>query len=68
MRKLCIALIVFTACVFSGCGVIDSFQDRQHRFAHGADLQMRMAVDDVDSFLLMERSSNLTPYHPHVGR
>ena len=69
MKKLCIVLILLVGSFLSGCaGLVDTKADRKRRIRHITDLQMRMLVDDVDYFLLIDQSSSLSKYHPRVGR
>lgn len=69
MKKLSLALLLLLGIALSGCaGLVDSRADRTRRIKHITDLQMRMLVDDLDYFLLLDKSSSLTKYHPRVGR
>ena len=68
MKKLLI-LFLLLGNLLCGCsGLVDSSTDRKHRYKQIADLNWRMAMDDLDYFLLFDRSSSLTQYHPHLGK
>jgi hypothetical protein len=62
-------LLVFCGSLLSvsGCGLVDSAQERQNRYAQITNLQFRMLVDDWDYFWLYDRNSQLTQWHPRVG-
>jgi len=68
MKILCALSLMLLGMVFGGCGLVDSYPERERRIAHLTDLQTRMMVDDFDYLILLERSSMLSEYHPHVGR
>lgn len=69
MRKLCIALLLAFASFIVGCcpSSVETSEERCRRLRDIADLQGRMAVDDVDFFLLQDRNTYLTQWHPRVG-
>ena len=68
MNRLLLVFVVCGAVLFAGCNtLVDTHQERNRRITHLSDLQMRMFVEDLDYLLLLERSSALTQWHPHVG-
>ncbi len=68
MKKLCVIFLLLSAMVLSGCqGLVDSPADRRRRINQIVDLQLRMMMDDIDSFLLLDRTTALTRYHLRVG-
>ena len=69
MKKMCVVLILLLGSLLAGChGMVDSYAERKIRLKQISELQMRMLVDDLDYLLLIDRSSTLTEYHPHIGR
>jgi len=69
MKKFWIVLILLAQIVLSGChGLVDDYSARKRRIHEISDLQWRMLVDDSDYFWLLDRSSTLTQWHPHVGQ
>ena len=69
MKKmlLLLAVLVCVTALMSGCGTVDSYNDRVHRYEQINDLQARQFVDDWDYFWLYDRNSYLSEYQPHVG-
>ena len=69
MRKLCIlmALCVVFGLFLAGCGTVDSFSERNRRYAQITGVQMRQAVDDWDTFWLMDHSTRLSQWDTRVG-
>jgi hypothetical protein len=46
---------------------LDTTAERDGRLLQGGDLQMRMMLDDFDRFMLIDRSSRLSPWYARVG-
>ena len=69
MKKtlLLLAALVLTTMLMSGCGVINTPEERLHRHEQILDLQARMFIDDLDYLMLMERNSYLCEWYPRVG-
>jgi hypothetical protein len=69
MKKLMMLLAVAVlACgVLGGCGMVDTYQERNRRIQNINDLQARMFMDDWDYFWLYERNTYLTEWFPHVA-
>jgi len=69
MKKtlLLLAALVLMTSLMSGCGVINSYDERVHRYQQINDLQARMLVDDWDYFWLYERNTYLCEWYPRVG-
>ena len=63
MKKLVLVLLICAAFCLSGCGLVHTAHERDMRLAHGADRQVRAAVDDFDYILLVERASWCTEFH-----
>jgi len=69
MKKLCVALALLVGSFLCGCaGLTETYPERSRRVSQLSAMQMQMAVDDFDYIMLLDRSSSLTQYHPHVGR
>lgn len=61
--KTLLALIAVSCCFAGfGCGVARSYKDREHVWSQTTDRDLRMLVDDIDSFLMMDRPSRLTKW------
>lgn len=66
MKKLFL-LVVLAVSFMGGCGVVDEANERNSRMKVGLEYQSRQLVDDMDYWLLIDRSSNMTQYHPRAG-
>jgi len=51
----------------SGCTLTETAQERNRRIRNIASLQMRMLVEDIDAFLLLDRNSQLASWNTQVG-
>ena len=71
MRKLLLSLVLTGALavssVLSGCTLTETAQERNRRIRNVAALQMRMMVEDIDAFLLLDRNSQLASWNTQVG-
>ena len=71
MRKtgILFALLLFLGSLMIGCtaGMTDSYEARKRRMRHINEIQSRQFVDDWDYFMLYDRATWLTEYHPRVG-
>lgn len=67
MKKLLLMLVLCVILITSGCSMTDTAGERNRRILQISDLQSKMLVDDVDYFLLIDRSSRLTRWHARVG-
>jgi len=62
---LVLAVVVFSA---SGCSTpVLSSSDRWRNYKSITKIQWHMLNEDWDYIWLMERSSMLTQWHPHIG-
>ena len=69
MKKWLVLMIVLCgAFLTSGCGLVDSYDERVTRYKQINNFQSRMLVDDWDYFWLYESNSKLTQYHPYAGQ
>lgn len=75
MRKHQTVLLLVCLCVvfigvLGGCspfnGVVDNAAQRNEREVLMTDLQMRMALDDFDRVMLLDRASRLMPWYGRV--
>lgn len=67
MKKALLALILLAGAVLTGCGMVDSYAEREQRYKNITRLQMRQAVDDWDYIWMYERNNHMTQWHPRVG-
>ncbi len=68
MKKLFLLVVLAVGSFMGGCaGVVDTAEERDSRMKVGLEYQMRQAVDDADYWLLIDRSSNMTQWHPRAG-
>lgn len=70
MKKISIllALCFLAGVVMSGCaGTVDSGTERWRRYQQIWDIERKQAADDWDYFLLVDRSSRMTHWHPRAG-
>ena len=67
MKKLLILLTLCVANLLAGCGMVDTYAERNRRIRHINQLQARMIVDDWDVIWLQDRSANMTYWHPRIG-
>ncbi|KPK84440.1 MAG: hypothetical protein AMJ81_05545 [Phycisphaerae bacterium SM23_33] len=58
-----VLLILLAAAFLAGCGMVDSYGEREQRYKNITDMQLRMAVDDWDYFWLAERPSYLSYWY-----
>ncbi len=67
MKKLLI-LSVLVACIcMSGCSMTETTGERFQRYGNIVDIQSRQMTEDWDYFWLMDRPSNLSPWHVRTG-
>lgn len=68
MKKLLLVLaFVCLSGIWSGCTVTETPSQHYERIGAQWNLQMKMAVEDIDYFWLLERNSYLTEWHPRLG-
>jgi len=71
MRKLLLSLsmiaVLAISGALSGCTLTETAQERNRRIRNIASLQMRMLVEDIDAFLLLDRNSQLASWNTQVG-
>lgn len=67
MKKLALVLLICAAFCLSGCGLLQTAEERDRRLAQGLNLQMRALVDDADYILLFERPNYCSEYHIFSG-
>ncbi len=66
MKGLLIAAVLCVAAFLAGCTVTETSAERDRRVRRQVDLQMRMAVDDFEMIMLLDRSSKLTEWYTHM--
>jgi len=67
MKKLLVVLFICVAITFSGCGLVQTAEERNRRLTLGANLQMRSIIDDFDSLILWEQPCQMSQYHIEAG-
>jgi len=67
MKKLLLMLVLCVITITSGCNLTETPGERNRRILLISDMQSKMLVDDVDYFLLIERSTRLSRWHARVG-
>ena len=68
MKKLAMVLILLAGTLMCGCSTLtETPPERNRRIALQNDLQMKMLVEDWDTFWLQEHVSSLSRWHPYVG-
>ena len=70
MKRALMVLTILAACLMQGCAMestVDSSHEVQHRFSQITDLQMRMLVEDINTFWLLERNTKLSYWQAHIG-
>ena len=67
MKKLVLLLTIGVGVLLSGCGTVDSFDERVRRYNNILELESRMAVDDIDEILLFDRSTYLSRWKAVIG-
>jgi len=67
MKKVLMILLVCLVTFVAGCTLTETPSQRNRRIQLIADLEWRMAVDDLDYLLLIERSTRMTYYNTRVG-
>lgn len=68
MKKLLALLALCLVTWTAGCTITETAAERNRRIANVWDIQGKMMVEDIDYFLLLERSSNLSEWHTHIGK
>lgn len=71
MRKSLVSFLVVLVMVvgglLAGCTLTETARERNRRIRNIAGLQMRMLVEDIDTVLLLDRSSQLAFWNTQVG-
>lgn len=67
MKKLLLLLVLSLMSFAAGCTLTENTTEAHRRRVHILDIQSKMFVEDVENFLLMDRSSNLTQWNARVG-
>lgn len=68
MRKSLLLLVLACSMFASGCATLtETPVERDRRILNGWSLDTKMMTEDWDQFWLVDRSSMLTQWHPHVG-
>ncbi len=67
MKKLFLLLALCLMTLAAGCTLTESAGERNRRLLLIGDLQSKMLVEDIDYFLLLDRTSNLTAWHSNAG-
>ncbi|OQB82965.1 MAG: hypothetical protein BWX88_03664 [Planctomycetes bacterium ADurb.Bin126] len=68
MKKLLVLLALCLVTLAAGCTLTETPMERNRRIVHMWDIQSKMMVEDIDYFLLLDRSSNLSEWHTYVGK
>ncbi len=63
MKRMIVLLVLCVAGFVAGCGMVDSYQDRERRIFNIIDYNARMMVDDNDTIWLADRPSYLSYWH-----
>ncbi|MBI5724317.1 MAG: hypothetical protein HZA50_10200 [Planctomycetes bacterium] len=64
MKNLILTLALCMAGLLGGCGLVDTYQQRERRYAVVTDQDFRQMIDDWDCLWLYDRNMRLTEYHP----
>ena len=69
MKKLAMVVILLAGTLMCGCGstMTETPPEHSRRIALQNDLQMKMLVEDWDTFWLLDHNSSLSQWHPYVG-
>ena len=67
MKGSLVAAVLSLVVLFSGCTMVETAEQRDRRIRQSDDLQMRMAVHDIDAILLLDRNTSLTEWFTRVG-
>jgi len=68
MKKVFVLLALCLVTLTAGCTVTETGMERNRRILHVWDIQSKMMVEDIDYFLLIDRTSNLSEWHTYVGK
>ncbi len=63
MRTLLVLLVLLAGFCLAGCGLVDTYAEREHRYNTIIELNARQMVDDWDYFWFAERPSSLTYWY-----
>ena len=64
LKKLLIISLVCMGMMLCGCQTLTRDPEQQNqKYSRIADLNRRMLAEDIDAILMLERQSNLSPYH-----
>ena len=67
MKASLVAAVLSLVVFLAGCTLVETAEQRDRRIRQSSDLQMRMAVHDIDAILLLDRSSSLNEWFTRVG-
>jgi len=67
MRTLLILLAVTLAGLLAGCTMVETPSEHARRVVNVMEVDMRMAAEDLDYILLLDRNSRLSQWHTRVG-
>ncbi|NQU76362.1 MAG: hypothetical protein HQ546_08640 [Planctomycetes bacterium] len=68
MKKLIALLLACIVLGLTGCATMtETPSERNSRILHNWRIQSRQLVEDVDTALLLDKPSSLTPYHIRTG-
>jgi hypothetical protein len=67
MKRLIVLLMLCVAFLVSGCTMAESASEAHRRRMNIVDVQMHELAEDWDVLWLMDRPSELTPYHIRNG-
>ena len=64
LKKMVIIGVVLVAVCIGGCQTMTRDSDQQaQKYSRISELNRRMLAEDIDAILLLDRPSNLTPWH-----
>ena len=63
MKRMLVLLVLCVGFFVSGCGMVDTYAQRERRYRNILDYNSRQAVDDWDYFWLADRPSYLTYWY-----
>ena len=65
-----VVIVVVGICLFlTGCQTLSTDKEQQIRkYSRTADINRRLITEDLDSFWLLDRPSNLTQWHVRTAR
>jgi uncharacterized protein YceK len=66
MRNVLVLLIV-TLAMLAGCTMVETPSEHARRVTNIMDLNMRMAAEDLDYILLLDKNSRLNQWHVRTG-